>query len=1785
MRSGADTSGGSRGTNTSCLEELSEEGQRNLLTSTMAAAALKERYTGVNAGIASGSSSSSSTTTTTTTGARGGGVDWRKIDWVRQQCRYTGEAMLKSPVKEAPHTKAALRRENAPPSPSVSSSFSGTIAAPGSTEAGEKSVGARLVESLLYPFTPSTASSAHALETTRTSADDAAAENVVPHGDGVMTYLLYCKPKNGGYANLAGGSTSEAINPDPSRSAVPIASPFLPPDLIPTAYCPPLTEIETTTVSEDGLTSTDAGAKLAAPPVPHLLLLSLVVYEGSFVNGKRHGRGRLTAYGRLVLECNWSEDVPSLVAPLSIASHARSEEPPAPTLWNVDAHVWTPPPAAPPAPPSTLNSLRPRRAHITTKSVTKANEACQCSCCAPSGTWSIKVTQAYMGSLMLATVASKRLLAKMEACMGSSAASLTAKAAAGAHYIGLPVPRPQPPSDRAASSDAFRGLGWVNHVVFLPNCFGEAHFRADSGPVRSDAPSASPVRTVSALGGSFQPPIWVPETSAAAAAAASLRYSTPSPPSLCWQYCGQWSAGLPHGFGAAAERLTDPTVGTVPPHYPWRSLFLGQYMSGKRCGPGTYHGAQGSEATGVVVCGTWPRHDQCNTNPAATAAASEHQEQGTANIVLLPVSSAGVICPTDFEPADTASSPPPPTLSSSFFSLQGACWSNSDADDNSGCNAYGSGGGSFPAAKLRQSAAALSGMWEPLFRDVDNVVTRQSPSLPLDAEESGGAISNEPVGDQLAASDASPSRKVRLWRRACSVMDNFVTCPEFDVALRTFQATFAFMYGTNLEIGTAAKEKATTPSSKPAAPSTLQNAMPGLLQRLENAVTVALSSSATSSMGYPWCPAHSWCAMAHLRDPIESSTGTQGSLSYAGCLHAGLADGATHRHPPPTTSRLGTPQSSGYTRAACSKRSTVRTSLRPPLSAVAAALEPFAAAHTFTHAVHAAAAFVSSLRLRLLSCFATDPDLCEVVMGDRESEEKILQYCWHIVFGCVGSVLVKKATAVAVADVGLVWKLLGLRSEGGKKETLTDYFVALRRCRSLAKADMVEMAHSEVYEARDADILSPLSQCAERLGDLLGLLTGARSCSSALGTPTHTFSSELQKMTTILLELHAFVGTKEDISGAATIPTNPLASPGLEDPTATFTLAQREALLRWTLFSAAVGHPAVASIASHGGSGRHPFAFLLIAHTLLSGQITPVYPILMGEGSARNNNSSGHPSRHDLLLLLRDIGRSTMELMHTFPSVRAWAPLPSPPAPKPSWTTSVVCPLDTLALKLEYALSPCAALHLCVSSPPHPISGAAVGVASPLEPGGSEGGCPDATAEIRPCPGGAPKASTIYINLQHLSHEALQWCRRELTERLTVSLLETRLQRYWRRLPPKVAQHASRKHHPRDVDGALAPHHHDTPPPSPLMRWLLVCLQGMLSSPLLPQALVKPSGGSTPAKFDLVQCHTPQASSSSLGHAGTTAPRTRYTWKKFISAVFFSDAEREAWSSTQSPTKTAATQALSLMDKCYVTALAYTLHELAGMELNLEVRFVFEDEEEEEERSTEAHGQDSREAGSVGHRSPLLELAGSSSQMENLDQLHSRRKNIFLSSSSFSSSASLSSPRPNSAQSGGSLEREGYDAHTGDDSPTSGNTSHPKRSQGDRPTATTTTWTRRRPISQEASRSTSVHASPRDRPLKDNERLQRQSAVGAGPEASPLTSGPVGKEWELVLVLPPGSRHDSAEQVTAKSHHPPFFSTLTWEVMEQVCSRVHHQLHATTPPSNATEDEKRKKSKAVKAKR
>nr|CAJ2472542.1 unnamed protein product [Leishmania braziliensis] len=1788
--SGLDASSGSGGTNTSCVEELSEEVQRNLLTSSTVAAALKERYDGVGATAVPGSSST-----------RNSSVDWKKIDWVRQQCRYTGEALLKSPLKTAHDSEAAARRESAslptdvaaataPPPTSDASSFSSPTAIPGSTEVGERSMGVRLMQSLLYPFTQPTAPSPSTIAAPVAPADNVVADTVVPHGDGVMTYLLYCKPKADGYGYPTGGPSSETAGVGASSSPILPVAPFLSPDLIPTAYCPPLTDIEITT-AEVGLAPSGTVAATSAPPVPHLLLLSLIVYEGTFVHGRRHGRGRLTAYGRMVLECTWSEDVPSLGVPWLISPAANSTDLPAPTLWNVDAHVWTPTPTKPT--PSVAQSTRrgPRPRTTATDGAT-VDEARRCPSCAPSGTWLVRTSQAYMGSLMLATVASKKLLAKMEACMRSISSPLGAQVVPDLHgtrYVALPVPHPRSSSDGADLCDAFYGLGWANHVVLLPDGFGEAHFQADGGLVFSAPPPASPMLTISALGGPFQPPLWVPETSSAA----PRTYTSFSSASPCWQYCGQWSAGLPHGFGAEAVRLTDPTAaslafsastaGAGPPQYPWRSLFLGQYVKGKQCGPGTHHGVQGSEATEVVLCGTWPRHGRSSTAAAATAAPALHElEQTTANVVLLPLSSCtGVIRAAGVGAITAAaSSSSPSVISSSFFSLQDARWSDNGTGDGRNAECSSSGGGFFPLAKLRQSTAALSGMWEPLFRVVDDVVARQSPSLLFGDDETGGRAGGECVGDKATASDASTSNKALLWQRAYQLMDSFVTSPTCVTVLSTFQACFAFMYGA--DVTATATAAAAADSTNGMTPSGSKEATLTLLHLLESAAAVAPSSSSVVPlMGYPWCPPHSWCAMAHLGGPSVPLRGTQSGPNFAGCLHSGLSDGATHRHSPPTASHLGTQQPSGFSRTAYSKKSPNSASRRPPLSTAAAALEPFSAAHTFTHAMHTAAALVSSLRLRLLSCFAAYPNLCEVVMEDKESEDKIVQYCWDITFGYVGSVLVKKATAVAVADVHLVWELLGLKSERSRKETLTDYFVALRRCRTLTKADMVAVLHPDGVEACDAGNLSSLNEYARRFGELLELHAAATLSTPLRCTPAIRVSNELQTMSTLLSELHALLGTAGTISGRVKCSADHLSGSEVEGAamTTTFTLAQQEALLRWVLLSATMGQTSAVSFASCSVAGRHPFAFLLLGHFLFSGRVIPAYPILAGDSCAREgSNNSGYPSRYGLLLLLADMARATRELMHTYPSIRSRALLSSSRATMHARMTSVVCPLDTLALKLEYALSPCAALHLCASSHVHLISGAAVGVTSSGLQVSGKGGPADETGGTALCNAGAPMGSIICINMQNLSCEAQQWCRRELTDHLTVPLLEARLQGYWNHFTPSAAQHSSH-HHSAQVDGSVEYRRDDASPPSPLMRWLLACLQSVLSVPFQPQPVVKTSIGAAPADSAPTEYRTSQSSSPTPGQFCSTPLPTRYTWKKFISAVFFSPSEREEWTSAHNPTITAAARALSLMDSCYVAALAYTLRELAGIELELRARFVFEDEDEDEEKSSDAERKASCRIGDVGERRGVSASATASMQIASLNHWRRERKNIFLSSSS-SSSSIAPSPQPNFFPDSG-VPRATEDAHTGDSSSRSGNGSCHGCLPREGATATSTqssTPTRQRcPTSQLPS----TQESPCDGPPRANGRPWCQSVAAATSAASPLTSDPVGKEWELTLVL----RHASdggAEQETTNSPSNAFFSTLTWEVMEQVCSAVLHQLQVTAQVGDAAETEKLKKAKAAK---
>ncbi|GET88166.1 hypothetical protein, conserved [Leishmania tarentolae] len=1795
LRSGVDANGSGAGTSASCVEELSEEGQRNLLTSSTVAAALKERYDGAGATTVSGSRA----------GAGGGSVDWKKIDWVRQQCRYTGEALRKSTVRTAHDGEAAALRESAffetdaavvvsAPPPSTSSP-----SASGTTEVEEKSVGARLMKSLLSPFTQPTSQPTTTTVPPVVSVGDAVADTVVPHGVGVMTYLLYCKPKTAGYGYPSDGSRSETAGAGASSSPLLPVPPFLSPDLIPTAYCPPLTDIEVTT-AEDGIAPSGVLATPPAPPMPHLLLLSLIVYEGAFVRGRRHGRGRLTAYGRMVLECTWSEDVPCLDVPWPISTAATSAAFPAPTLWNVSAHVWTP--TAPKLTPSPLHgSQHTPRACIAAARGSKAAEACRCPYCAPSGPWSVKATQAYMGSLTLATVASKKVLATMYACMGSASASLMAKAVTdlhGARYVALPVPHPWASSDGVNACDAFGGLGWANHVVFLPDGFGEAHFRADSGLGRSAAPPASSIVTVSALGGRFQPPLWVPETSSAA-----LRTCTSLPlPSSCWQYCGQWSTGLPHGFGAAAERLTDPTAaslalssstaGAGPPQYPWRSLFLGQYVNGKRCGPGTYHSAQGSEATEVVMCGTWPRHGYSGTTATSTvAAARTDEEQAAVSIVLLPASfGTGIPRTASFGTVAATSSPPPQPLSSSFFSLHCVRWGDSSADEgrmpeggSSGC-----GGGFFPVAKLRQSAGALSGMWEPLFRTVDDAVARQSPAELLGDGAPSVGDRGECGGDEAAVSWDSPSRTALLWRRACRVMDNFVASPECIAVLNTFHACFAFIYGEGVSSVAAVEgPTAKTATETATAPFGSKEVALGLLQRLESTSTVA-SLSAASLVGYPWCPAHSWCAMGHLGSPSVSHGETQHGDIFVSCLHSGLSDGATHHQPPPIAFRFSTRQFNGYTRTTCSERSEKGVPLRPPLSSAAAALEPFAAAHTFTHAMHTAAALVSSLRLRLLSCFAAYPALCEAVMGNKECEDKVVQYCWHIVFGYVGSVLVQRATAVAVADVRSVWDLLGLKSERDRKETLLDYFVALRRCRTLTRDDLVAAGYADVFDACEADGHSPLNECARRLEELLEPHATAASSLSMHGTPDSHISSELHGMTTFLSQLHAVLGISGAISGRVKNSTDRLSESEGEDAamTMTLTVAQREALLRWVLFLATAGRTGISFFLPRSVVGRHPFAFLLVSHFLLSGRVTPAYPVLVGDGS-------GCPSRNGLLQLLTDMGRAARELMHTYPCIRYRALHPSPGRSMHAWKVSAVCPLDTLALKLEYVLSHCAALHLCASCRVHLINGGAEGVPPSLLQGGGEGVSAVEAGDTRECRGSAPKGSTIHFSVHSLSREAQQWCRRELTDRLTAPLLEARLQHYWERLMSSAAQHGSPNHHPERFHRTEEPHRGNAAPPSPLMRWLLACLQGVFSGPLRPQSVVKPCGSTSPADSSPMQRRTNQASSQLPRQSCSTALPTRYSWKKFISAVFFSSAEREEWTSAHSPPTSAVARALSLVDGCYVAALAYTLRELAGIELDLRVRFVFEDDEDDEERSSESDRPTASEAGGVSKHGSTIGLAASSLQAENFTQSRLDLKNVFLSSSS---SSSLVSPSPRSAfpspgrnlspESG--VQHAATDAHTdSSSSSSSGNRSCHGCSPCDDATAISTqssvATARRLSAAHQAFRFPYTQESPCDGPARANARLRSQSVAVTGSAASPLVGGPVGKEWELTLVFPHSSNDGSKQVTTASPNH--LFSTLTWEVMEHVCSTVLHQLQGTAQPVDGAESKKQTTAKAEKARR
>ncbi|KAK7195543.1 MORN repeat-containing protein [Novymonas esmeraldas] len=1611
-------------------EELNEECQGNLLASPAAAAAMKDRYDG----------------------GGGGGVEWRKMEWVRQQCRYTGDAYTQQQQQlqqqqTTTHRGGAdgSRRAAAPLSspPRLPAAAAATTVDSG--EAAERSVGVRIMQSLLYPFTqPAAAAVAEDTSGGSSSSGGGGVDTVVPHGRGVMTYLLLCKPKVAGYGY-------------PAAAATPTA-PFLPPDLVPHAYAPPLTAL-------DGAATTAATSPTSPPPPPRLLLLSLVVYEGPFTHGRRHGRGRLTVHGRLVLECTWSNDVPCLAVPRPLVSAAAS--PPAPVLWYLSGHQWTP--AAP--------------AHARTAA-------------AATGSWSVLARQAYMGSVTLAAVAHKRLHTAMESIVGAVAAVDLH----GTRYVPLPSPHRAASRTRAdASSAAFRGLGWVEHVVLLPDGFGEMHQQTERGDTTHHPVAAAPL-LVPAHRGPYHPHLWAPTAATAEAWPIHSPYGAPAP---CWQYCGEWSAGLPSRFGVVAERLTDPAAVSVassgPPQYPWRTLFLGKHVRGERCGPGVYHGPQGSEAAEAVLCGTWPHGEDAVAD---------------ANVVLLPVSS----CASVSVAADTPSRAPPP-LSTSFFTLQGTRWSATDAGDVDGSGSGGGGGGVFPTATLRQSAAALGGMWEPLCHAVDDVVAQQSPSLlmPADSGEDGGG-----GGGGATDSEARPSRAARRWRQAYRVMDAFIATPECAAALGAFTSCFMFVYGTN-----TTASPPSSPAQQPSASTAREEtAAGGLLRRLASATATAATPA--SGAGYPWCPAHSWCAVARLGRATAASQqqqqqcGAPAANTFLSCLHEGLEDGVTHRRLPPTTSLGGARQTSrhGSPHAGLECGSSEAASPRPPLSSVAAALEPFAAAHTFTHAMHAAAAFVSSLRLRLLSCFAAHPDLCEVVMGSPASEDKVAHYSWDVVFRCVGAVLAERATAVAVADVRLVWALLlpehAPRQE--TKETLTDFCVAVRRCRALRVADMVDDA------AAAGVSLSQLEACVARL---------RRAMETApIGAPAKSGSGSLQDMMGSLAQLAAALGTAD---------------------AAVATPAQREALLRWTLCTAAAA----------AAGPCQPFALLLISHFTLSGRVAPACPLLVGDDTPT-------PSRHDILRLVAEMARATRQLMHTYPSIRSHTALsPVSPEHRPVLQSALVCPLDTLALKLECVLSPCAALHLSASPQAHLVHSAVLeATAGPEEGGGA------ATSG---------SADQVYIAARRLPLAVRRWCQRVLSDEATEPVLQARLRHYWDRLAPSRAEQGDRQRRPGAVGGTLVEPRDTAPPPSPLMQWTLACLQSVLSRPLLlpPQQQQQQAGGTRPPHGGASPIR--RRSIAAMPSAPPSDPAavlpTRYTWKRFISAVFLRSVEKEGWATTAAAV--APPQALTTVDACYVTALAYTLRELAGLELELTARLVLDSEDDDDDN--EGVLPESVAVVAKGS-SDVPRVTASSLPTAQLGPPRRRHpKNIFLSSSSSSSDSpavpALPLPQqqqqPDTSGNGSSDHSDGRD----DDDPS-------RRHNTEAMTAPSTqSSTPQAPRSRRwrhTPRFASAHATPRaDRTPSDRRPRSESPTTGAGAEvaASPTLGGFVGKEWTLTLTVLSTSedvceqekevagKPEGTDAVVAASAPPPpqtFFRGLAWEVMEQTCARVLHQLPAST---------------------
>jgi hypothetical protein len=1736
---------GGRSDTSGVTEELTDAVQGNLLTSVPVATTLRERFSS--------------------------GVDWKKLMYVRQQCRYTGEALVALPSFTTSSSASDAVGSNS--GAASGSQTRAAVAAPAHTGTeGEKSVGARLMRSFLHPFAPSTIAPADSPGRQSPAAKEA--ENIaltVPHGEGVMTYVLYAM-----------------ATPDYSPAPAP-SSPFLQPHLIPVEFCPPLSELE------DGAQPAATPTSTEPPAASRLLLLSLVVYEGTFEQGQRHGRGRLTAYGRFVLECTWVHDVPCLCVPppalaASLPSSAAASAIAPPTLRRIHAHVC-------PCPSPRLEA-KP----IASTGPAAIRDA--------STVWSIRTGQMYMGSLALTAPARKRLLSRLEDSNAStSVLSPPPRPPAvmdvhGARYARLYVPPPSLASSSAlepagvaaagflGDANAFSGLSWVDHVVLLPDGFGEAHY---CGSGEEDAPARSPITTQSTACDVFHPLLWVPESARLQQTTPCThppRFSPPLAPSLTTQYCGEWKDGLPHGFGVELERVTDPasaplalpsaTAGAGPPQYPWRTLFLGQHVRGERRGPGTYHGLQGSDATEVVVCGSWPRGDPNNSNSSSSGAA--------ANVVVLPPSTTGR------SPASAASS---------FFTLLGARWIEEDRID-----VGGRGGGTFPSATLRQSPAALSGMWEPLFTVMDaRVAPPDDPLLFTEPHEATSAAS--------PFSSASLSRDLgdAVWQHAQHVMDRLVESPECVSALRVFQACFACIYGFDTAAEAAAVMRTSGSTSTDgvqiderrraslASSGSERNAtgcdvshrnIKEILAHLQGS-TVAAHAGELASLSYPWCPQHSWCGIAHLNMMhsvphchLLSRTQTTTLGSYTGCLHEPLDSGATHQQPTTRTGQSGGKMSgiSHCRRVSSVSNNGVAASpssrpRRPPLSAIAAALEPYAAAHTFAHAMHAAAAMVSSLRLRLLSCFAAHPNLCEVVMAHSAHDDRVLRYCWSLVYRWVGPLLQEKATAVAVADVRMVWSLLdldriqlneqhdkdnaagadgdvkrdvpvhlGWKPEG--KETLRDYEVALRRCSMLTCTDIMDTSFSFAngQDARGAHFDAVL-QCATSL---------ARCFHTALWADDATAGdrdSDLGNIMAALHELHLLLCGEADLQStegetADSTGMKGSAAAAMQQQKQRASPAQREAMLRWLLLVASDPASHVPS-ASNGFSTRtakhtgHPFALLLIASYLLGGRVTPSYPVSLHHVGRHGASQHAKPDR--LLGVVMSLGYAARQLLHTYPSVRVQ-----------TFTNALAYPVDVLSLRLEYALSSCGACYLLSSTDlPAFLQAAPRSCGVPPQSSPLHGKTAE-TAVVVGAKVDRADSAAVEVQLDQIPVEVLQWCNEHLTDSVSENLLQTRLHRYWSgRITTAASLH--------DATSADGHQRHRGPDPSlssPLVRWVLGCLQGALSAPVRQPAQSRTqTSPSTPS---------PTSSGVEVGV---------YIWKKFTNAVFFSPEEKADWAaavaSVTAAQASSSVNPMSQADYVYLVALAYTLWELCGVELSFAAQFVLQDDEEEEEDEDEDTGTGvaGTEAKKQYHVCPT-------------DSLRDRKRNMFLSSSSASSASSSSESAVTvSSASSPPVESAAAAPATADARPVSSDDDSTGHHAVTAAHASFTPIIQHalsqtpspRPLPSEVSITTTASTSSRARP-HGHPQLQQRMQRGPSTHFVEGTTGtaremPVGKEWTLtVRVRQQESANSDGQQKTAATQNSCFTPGILWEVTERVCAMVKYRTQRRKESATAAVPDK-----------